>query len=282
MDCNIESSLEEYLKESQTEHAASLLAGMHIAEPKIIEVCGVPHMIIPAGSKVEEFESLMERPTRLAVHRTFSDPESFCQYVNSFNAGKSARIYANHKERKFVAILDDHHPDMPSWCVHQATLSLDISPEWKEWYEAAAASKQRPLDQQELAEFFESNIRQIAEPDAAELLGGVRNIQMANNWKCVSAHREGGDIAFSMQRESSANTTIGNNTNAKLPARLTLSIFPFMFWNQYALKVMLTYRLKEEKIAFTMKLLEAKEILDQAVMDVCDAIEKGTEIKPLL
>lgn len=271
-------TLEEYLKKCETDHAANFIAGMHMADPKQLDIGGVPYVVIPAGSKIEEFAERMDRPKRITANREFFDPESFCDYVKEFNITKKSRIYANYKERAFRAVIEDHQPDSPSWCSHSAVLKLTHSPEWIAWFNAARDK----FNQQELAEFFEANIKQIAEPDAADLLGGVRNIQMANNWRCVSAHREGGDISFSMQRENSANTTIGNNTNAKIPARLTLMIFPFMFWNQYSIKVMLNYKLEGEKITFAMKLLDVDDVVNTAFSDVCDYVKKETDLKVLL
>lgn len=278
-----EHTLAQYLQKCQTNTAANLLAGMHLAEPQILDIKGVPYIITPSGSDITDLTELMDRPKRLTSSPVFREPKSFCDYVNQFNEGKKARIYADLVKKEFRACLDDHQPGVPSWRDHTASLELRLSPEWLDWLNIAKATAASPMDQQELAEFFESHIRQIAQPDAADLLSGIRNIQMSNNWKCVSVQREGGDIAFSMQRENSANTTIGaNKTEAKIPARLTLAIMPFLCWKQYALKVMLTYRLKDEKISFTLKLLEVNELLDEVFVDIRKHVEKETAIEVLL
>lgn len=275
-------TLAELLRDSDSDNAANLIAGMHLAEPKRVDVEGVPLLVTPRGSQITRFDDMLDRPKRIKANQDFCEPQSYCGYVNEFNAAKTARIYADYTGKKFWARMDDHQPGMPSWREHLATLGLLESPEWAEWAGIAARTAKQPIDQQELAEFFEAQIRQIAEPDAGDLLTGIRNIQMANNWRCTSVQREGGDISFQMQRESSANTSVGNVANAKIPAKLTLMIHPYLCWNPYPLKVALTYRLQDEKIRFTIKLLEATELLDQAFTDIRAMVEKETGLKVFL
>ncbi len=281
---SINSTLAGYLAQCETEAAANILAGMQMqtAEPKVIDIEGVPHLVTPVGKEVSSMEKLLDRPRRLQSHTIFNEPQSFCSYVNHFNTAQTARIYADFASKKIQAFLDDHQPGVPSWRGHSATLDLKFSPEWLEWTQAAKNTATNPMDQQDLAEFFESHIRQIAEPDSSELLSGIRNVQMSNNWKCTSAQREGGDISFSMQRENTASATVGERTDVKIPSKLMLSIYPFLCWNLYPLKVMLTYRLKEEKIRFTMRLLEVNELLDQAFIDIRAHIEKEAGLPVLL
>ncbi len=281
---SINDTLAGYLANCESDAAAHILAGMQMqsADPTVINVEGVPHLVTPIGKTVTSMEELLDKPRRLKSHTNFNEPQSFCNYVNHFNTAKTARIYADFASKKIHAFLDDHQPGEPNWRNHAATLDLKLSPEWLDWTQSARGTTSDPMDQQELAEFFESHIRQIAEPDSSDLLSGIRNVQMANNWKCTSAQREGGDISFSMQRESSASTSVGDKTDVKIPSRLTLLIYPFLCWNLYPLKVMLTYRLKDEKIRFTMKLLEVNELLDKAFIDIRAHIEKEIGIPVLL
>lgn len=275
---NLNDTLAGYLSGCKSDTAANILAGMQAqtAAPSILDIHGIPYLVTPFGKTVESMETLLDKPARLQANRTFNEPHSFCEYVNQFNSGKTARIYADVAGRIFTAVIDDCQPGAPSWREHIARLELKPAPEWTEWTAAAA----RAMNQQDLGEFFESHIRQIAEPAAADLLSGIRSVEMSDNWKCTSVYREGGDISFSMQRENAA--SVGGKADVKIPSRLTLAIAPFLCWTQYPLKVMLTYRLKEEKIVFALKLLEVQELLEKAFIDVREYIATDTEIPVLL
>lgn len=265
-------TLANLLKESKSESAAQILAGMNLAEAKLVDVLGVPHLVTPTGSEITEFDELMDAPKRLKAEPTFNETESFCRYVREFMEGGTPRLYADYSSTAITAILDDHRAGSPKWRDHKAVLKLRRSPEMEEWIKAA----QEPIHQQGLADFFEAHIAQIVKPDATDLLSGVRSLTVSSNTKVVSVHREGGDLAIEIGHDTSASA---KTSTGKLPLRLTLSIKPYRFWEKcFKLEVMLAYKLQGNGLYFTIKFLELDELFEQAFSEIRAIVEKKTEL----
>lgn len=243
--------------------AAVLKAGMKCAEVRDLEINGVPHLLLPEGMRAENFEKLLPKPLRIGCSGSFEEPDSFCDYVAIFR-NPQTRLYGNPDKYSFRAILDDHLPGDPSWRTHTADLELKLSPEWNAW----AAAFEGAFTQQELFEFLDDHMEQIASPDGGELLSGISTINIDNNWKCTSVQKEGGDISFAMAKENTAKTATG-----KIPSRLTLCVAPFRSWHPISMTVHLAYRLGGEKLTFTMKGHRMEELLAQSWHEVRNHVQ---------
>lgn len=225
------------------------------------EVEGIPYLATPANANLHCLKELLPQPSRIKAVRELEEPDSFCAYVDHFKSDQT-RIFGFPDKHLFSAILDDHVAGAPHWGDHRVELGLKLSPEWKEWLEA----RKKQLGQQDLAEFFEEHIEQIAEPSASDLLSDIRNIHISNNTRCDSVQREGGDIAFTLSTETSAGT---RTERGRIPSRLTLVIAPFRSWQPVQMTVLLGYKLSKEcGLAFTLRALYAEQLLNTSFNDV--------------
>lgn len=259
----------------QSDIDVAIRAGMRFAEVKEFQIGEVPYFAVPEGVKLEDFEKYRDKPRRINITEIFEEPASFCQYAKSFME-ESTRFYGYFDGHLINAVFDDHGRGDPKWRGHCAKLQLTTSPEWDEWMGAAT----KDLDQQSLADFFEEHVEQIYEPDASELLSGIRNISVGSSYKCVSAQQEGGDITCTISRETSAG--IAQTTTAKIPSRLTLFIAPFRSWQQCTMTVFLTYRLANERLTFRLRPLRSQEVMGKAFAGVRQHVETDLGVKVLI
>lgn len=255
--------------------AAALKAGMKCAGVKVIDIMGTPHAVVPEGVELEDMERLLPRPARIRNGRKFEEPDSFCKYVGQFKS-ESTRLYGEPDEQSILAVIDDHRKDEPSWGEHKPLLDLKMSPEWNEWMDACG----KQLSQQDLAEFFDEHMEQIARPDASELLSDIRSIHVSSNTRCDSVQREGGDIAFSFSTETAAGT---RTERGKIPSRLVLMIAPFRSWHLVQMTVTLNYRLNKEKgLGFVMRPHQSDQLLNQSFHDIRGHVERELGLPVLI
>lgn len=234
------------LRERRGEVATAIEAGMKCAGVSMVEIGGVPHAIVPAGVSLKKKERLLPHPIRVRAEHVFEEPGSFCNYVKIFRAA-GTRLYGWLDSFTFRAVLDDHTADQAQWGDHVAEIQLRASPEWDAWMKACSGA----LSQQDLADFLEDHLEQIASPDASDVLTDIRHIHVTSNTRCESVQREGGDIAFTLATETSAGT---KTERGRIPSKLVLMIAPFRSWDPVQMTVNLTYSLNREKgLFFSMR-----------------------------
>lgn len=255
--------------------AAAVKAGMNVGGVKALTIEGIPYMAVPDGMELASFEGLLPQPKRIKVTREFEEPDSFYAYVDTFNDPRT-RLFGNSDELKIIAILDDHQRDEPAWAEHVAVLKLKLSPEWTEWENTCT----KPLTQQDLADFLDDHMEQIAEPDSSDLLSDIRQIHITTNTRCESVQREGGDIAFSFATETAGGT---KTERGRIPHKLVLLIAPFRSWTQVQAVVTLTYRLTSEKqLLFQMRMHQADALVLNSFTDVRKYVEGKLEAPVLI
>lgn len=241
--------------------AAAIRAGMLCNGHKLEEINDIPYLIVPKGAGVVSLEDSLPAPRRIKASKSFEEPDSFCKYVAQFQ-NELTRVYGTPDKYGIGAILDDHQAGDPQWTDHRASLELVKSPEWNEWI--AACGKE--LGQQELAEFLEDHLEQIASPDAGELLSDIRSVHISTNTRCESVQREGGDIAFVYATETAAGT---KTERGKIPSKLTLLIAPFRSWQPLQMTVTLNHRLtKDKELCFVMRAHRAEQLMLASYADV--------------
>lgn len=263
---------EELTLEPTGDIAAAIFAGKKCAGVKIVDIQGTPHAVVPQGVILENMARLLPNPLRISNSVGFEEPDSFCAYVEEFREAYS-RLYGFPDEYAIAAVFDDNDRVTPRWREHKALLQLKPSAEWGEWINAFKTT----FSQMELADFLNDHMEQIAQPDASELVSGVSTINIANNWKCTSVQHEGGDIAFSYAKENSAQTASG-----KIPTRLTLYIAPFRSWHPISMTVYLSYRLNGEKLTFTMRGHQVKELLAASFDNVRTHVQEALKATVLI
>jgi uncharacterized protein YfdQ (DUF2303 family) len=267
--------------------AAAIDAGKRIGElsaPKQVEVCDIPHMVLPEGIELESMEHLLPAPKRISKAHCFTEVDGFSHYVNEFKRSDKAitRLYLNGSGNKaevleIQAVLDDNAPNEPQWCSHQASLRLKFTEEWKAWMNI----HKKDISHLGFIEFLQEQLHIIAEPAGADILDASRTFGAHRNATFQSVQPiEGGDLSIGFSEEVRGTTKDGSAT---LPSRLKLILRPFMAIPEvFNVDAVVTWRLgRDNTLAFNISLLRIESVLEEATLKVREAVEKQTDLKIL-
>lgn len=147
------------------------LAAAAVGTPIIAGSGAIPHLVVPYGYQISSMEGHLPTPARKRGKATFSSFASFVAYVKE-HRNVSTRIFANTTNGFSLNALLDFHSDHPSWCEHNAIFNASLSPEWQRW----KGMHGKPVNQAQLADFFERNVSDIVTPPGAQVLEIVENL----------------------------------------------------------------------------------------------------------
>ncbi len=222
--------LTDYLRQIISPHA-----------PGVIQVEGVPHMILPHGYTAKPMPELLEReaPARIRRKVQAHDIRGFVDYVNEFKVLNfvCSRIYAGPVTAPTIeARLDDHGINAPSNVTHLCTFGCPTTHEWRTW----TGKNRQAFGQVEFAEFIEENIRDVMEPSGADLLAATLDFSDSGSADFRKAVRlSDGRIQFSYVQNGAA-------SNVEFPNLLKLGLPVFEgVPTLYAVSARLRWRLKE-------------------------------------
>jgi len=283
-------SEEQEREEGMNGIVAAIAAGQRIgaleASATVIDVHGVPALLVPEGLSVQWQEKLRDRPRRVETERSFIETESFCAYVKMFG-NDDTRIYADDSFARIAAVIDDHESEVacvgapvlarPNWCAHKAALHLKPSEEWAAW----TGQNKKPMKHLEFVEFLQERISTIAKPDASGIIAASRAFSASRNAKFEQVLPvEGGDISVAYSEEVRGTTKTGQ---AALPQKLTLMLRPYRSGKAYPVEAQVRWRLSREgELTFSFALLETERVIETAFEDVRTEIADATGISVLV
>lgn len=222
--------------------------------------------LVPEGYRVEHlpWERAHERPFAKRAERHLTDIDSLVEYVRKHAVAGETEVYVSPGGtgwNAFVeAIIDDHSKDAAGWGDHRATVHLPQSVQLQAW----RAQNDKYLDQIAFAEFIESNLSDIVEPDAAELLEVVSTLQSTNKVAFNSAVRlDNGQVQVKYHEDISA--TAGREATLEIPQEFKIAVPVFEFGTRYAIKARLRYRVREQKLVLAYVLERLDDIVRNAL-----------------
>lgn len=232
---------------------------------------GIPYVVVPEGFKVQSLEKLLVAPVRTRALAEFVDVGSFIAYVGTRKDDR-AIVTANEKASAFTAILDYHHERAAAFGEHVATLKLTPTEEWSAW----AASNRKPMTQQAFAEFIESNLPDIAEPNGATILEVSKSLQIDKKVNFLSSTRlQDGNREFVFQESQDASACKGT---MRVPETFTLGLAPFLGAAKYSLTARLRFRMEEGKLTLWYDLLRPHKVIEDAFESVVQEIATGLKM----
>lgn len=252
--------------------------GMEAAQPRMITEDGVPFIVIPDQTKVEDLEHLLPVPRRKRAKLQFDEPESFIRYVNQ-NKGAETRIFASNR-CAFEAILDyhGHGPvQQPSWCEHRASLGLSLSQEWQVWN-----SRDRQwFGQKDFAEFLEDHQIDVINPPGAELLDIALTIQADTSIEFLSGMRLQ-DGSCNLRYKTTVGAKAGAAGELEIPAALTIQIPIYRGASVRQIDAKLRYSIADGKARFQYLIWQKERLLDESFKAVVSTIADATQIVPFM
>ncbi len=230
-----------------TDVGAAIVQALNYVTAKPVEIAGVPHVILPAGVKVESRAELLEREKPLRIRREVHahDVRGLVEYVNTFKSDATKLYCGPVSDPEILARIDDHDVADPSHVTHLARFDCPTTDEWDAW----STRNRTHMTQLAFAEFLEMNSRDIRQPAAADLLQLVTNFSDARSADFSSAMRlQDGQVQLSYVVKDAPGKVV-------IPEKFQLALPVFQGGAKaYLVDARLRYRLKESQLAIWYEL----------------------------
>lgn len=236
---------------------------------KLFDVNHVPHVVVPVGYQLHDFESMMPSPRRLKGKRDLCDVKSFIALYNEFKTD-SSKLYGMVTPPRFVGVLNDASAGNPGWADHRVEYSCPLTIEWQTWI----AKNKQPMSQVDFAQFIEDNLPDLVE--GAQMLEVSRSLEATKKVNFASGIRlSDGQNQFTYEEEIQGTAAKGQ---MKVPETFGLGIPVFEGGDRYAVTARLRYRIDQNgRLVLWYDLERPHKILEDAVNGVWAEIAAGTE-----
>lgn len=241
-----------------------------------------PRILVPNGCSVVEVPNTMLNPVRKTAKRTFTDAESFCDYVNEQKLPQT-RIYSP-TATEFLAVFDHHQteantPDSveskAGFGEHTAKLTLTHTPEWKTW----SGKSTNRFSQRDFAVFIEDNQDDVTRPGSAELIDLIRTFRATSNAEFSSdvEDREGNSALSYVQQ---LKTKAGVKGDMEIPNDFDILVSPYEGGDKFTLKARLRFCVENGRLVLWYELVKLDRFLNNSVKQIAAAIHEATAIMP--
>ena len=242
---------------------------------KPFEIAGIPAALVPSGTELTLFESLLDKPHRLKQVLEFHTPESFLLYYKKYCSPASIILCDLHAGQ-FLGVIDYHtSSSSPGWCKHTIRYTCPKTREWKQWHE----KNQQWMTQEEFAYFIEDHQEEILNPPGAEMLEIALTLQTKTNVEFRRGIRlDNGQIQLSYQEtiEGSA----GPQGNIRIPSMIKIGLQLFEGGKGYELDARFRYRVKDGHLRMSYQLVRPNKTHEAAVnavySEIAESMESGT------
>ena len=214
----------------------------------------------PATVGIKSLEQFQSQPNRVKAAAALDSVDSFCDYVNRFmelNTTIYMHMTGMTGNGGFVAVLDHHGKDEPSWTDHTAMFMPKRSVEWEAW----TGIHGRKLSQVELAEFIERNLNDIHQPEPSVMLQAALAFEANENLTLASSmNLDDGTTKFQFTKENV-------NKSVTFPHRITIVIPVFENDAQQSLDVRIRYKTNSDGVlTFTIWLVDNHDRIERDTM----------------
>tara|TARA_R110000851_G_scaffold322318_2_gene488271 strand:- start:340 stop:1194 length:855 start_codon:yes stop_codon:yes gene_type:complete len=238
--------------------------------------------------EIVNLERYLKNPSSIKENRSFDDLRGFVEYVSDYKADTTV-IFAGRES--IEAIFDYHQKDSPKWSTHRASYAIRASARWAIWLRAHNVW----MDQKQFAEFLDTGLNEIIDPEQADILHLVKNFRATVSQEVESEESEGG-TSFNYRKITKA----GNSKTESLtiPDSLTIKLQPFdnldvinskitdekLKIPAYQFKAKINWRIEGESadsqsIQFKIQILNVEQAIDATLEIVRSAISHVTDVK---
>ena len=231
--------------------------------------------LLPDNFTVEDVSRFFPPPPRIVQKVELLTVESFCAYVNAYRLPQTT-IFADERIGLYEAVLDYHHeasvviPDRSprGECDHVAGYSCPKSLQWQTW----TGSNGKSMTQTEFALFLETNLRDIIEPAAADLLQVAVSLQVHKSAQFSSEIRlDNGQTQFRYEETISGSSKVGK---LEVPTKFVLQVPVFLGGRAFQIEARFRYRMADGKLSFAFDLVRPQETFLAAVAIVTHEVIK--------
>jgi uncharacterized protein YfdQ (DUF2303 family) len=245
--------------------------------------------ITPSGTVIDLAPEILEKtPRRKRAAVALYEVGSFIAYLKRFMLSRQSVVFGKASETggSFKAIIDYHNAVTTSleetaaaWGEHLCELNLATTPEWARWI----AANNKPMTQEQFAEFIEDNAPDIVLPDAAVLLDMVQFLEGKKDVTFKSGRNlRTGAIELNYS-EQIAETTGRRDDKTELPGRIVVKLMPFIGTAQVEIVARLRFRVSDSgKVSFIYILDRPFKVIEAAFTAICSRIESETHVPVML
>lgn len=245
------------------------------------EYKGIPIYAIPSDMTLHTLEKLVEqqmpRPYHLEQNVELLTEGSFIEYFNRF-AKPCSTVFVDDTESVLVAVLDYHEsPTEPAWKKHRATYKLPKTKEWQSWIK----NNNVKMSQEEFALFIEENLREIIEPNGADMLQIAASLKAKKDVDFGRSTRlDNGEIQFTYTETIQGQA--GVNGQLTIPEIFQLAIAPYLHGAPYQIEARLRYRISPQGLTMWYTLIRPHTFADHAFTEIVGRIEQEMKAGQLL
>jgi uncharacterized protein YfdQ (DUF2303 family) len=255
-----------------------------IRAPVVIDV-DVEHKfaLVPDGMKAIDLKGMLPAPSRIKQTVEMLSVPALLAYLNRFRTVESV-IFANEPAAAYEAVLD-YHPKAINLDTasergkmdHVAAYRCPQSDQWKIWNGANG----KMVNQVEFATFIETNLRDIAQPAAADFLQLCLQLQIHKSAEFQSDIRmDNGQTQFRYV-ENIKGTSNSKAGDLEIPQGFTLRLPVFVDGTTFPLEARFKYRMVEGKLSLGYDLIRPQETYLAAIKVVTAEIIKGIPDLPV-
>ena len=232
--------------------------------------------ILPPDFTIADVSHFLPPPNRIVQRVELLTVESFCAYVNAFRRPQTT-IFADERTGSYEAVIDYHAEEAVCHdpqlerrgeCDHLAGYACPKSLQWQTW----VGSNGKSMTQTEFALFLETNLRDIIEPAAADLLQVAVNLQVHKAAQFSSEIRlDNGQTQFRYEETISGSSKVGK---LDVPSQFVIQVPVFLGGRVFQIQARFRYRLNDSKLSFSYDLVRPQETFQAAVSIVTKEIIK--------
>lgn len=215
-------------------------------------------------------------PTSLKASIAFEDLDGFLRYVKARSIKGMSVVFltiVSGSQLRAVAVIDYHGEDgVPGWCDHVAVLTLEPSPAFQKWIDAAG----RWMSQEDFATFIDDNAVDVDRPESASLVEMALKLEGTSAAK-FTAKRDPATGSCTMSYEED------NQTGAvKVPRELEL-LLPVLDESKVeGVKVALMWRLNNGRPTFAIRIPALERIVERACKAVAEELKAKLDDIPVM
>jgi len=231
--------------------------------------------VLPAGLQVVNLKPYVpEVPDRKVGDTQLLTVGSFCRLVNEQKEPES-RCFGNLTVEPYTIVcrVDWHgQTGKPAgWEEYTISLQLRASKEFKAW----AAINGKMMRQGEFAEFLKDNRLDITDPNGAEVLTLVQNLETTSERRCAGKlpTNNGTSIRF----EEDTRTSV-NGSTVTVPDRLELRLPLFDGGTPIPMDADFRLRVHEGNLTFGVRLIGIDRTIRAALLAVAEQVERETSL----
>lgn len=233
----------------------------------------IPFADLPEDHTLENLAELLPYPLHHTKRINTHEQAGFIEYVKRHTTAFTQLFCGNPSKNPFVKAIFDYNDQngTPGHQHHICEYPMPFTQDWQSWID----HNEKSMDQLQFAEFLEDQQDNIVEPQGADLLKMVLNMQARTETNFSSAQRlEDGSIQIAYEE--------GNNGTGmfELPHEFNLAIPVFQGGDAYTITARLRTRLRSGNLSLFYKLVNPKKRIETAYEDALKAIE--TELQTII